>query len=302
MERMRTRLLIVMLLAGVLCSPRVAVAKSNLLGPLYKRVVADIAAKKPIVVTVHVALCDNSIINCGSKTMGNGDDPKRNLYWGGAAGFRAYFRIARGFRRIHLDKGDGKVVLERAVYRLRVKRPSWFWRSRGVKGGFEVLVVGLAYRGAKIARAMDAFIKDVSDDKHGGTLKLSDGRTIAIGGRGHLVGYAGHNHLMDVPFYRFPKQTRRSPVGYFGLACMTAQYLASKLRGPAFPLLLTRILMYPGAFTIGGLVRGFAKGGSARAVFRAGADSYARDQKRKKQKVRIWFTYCGKRSFLRRYR
>ncbi len=37
------------------------------LDPLYDRIAADLKQGKPLVVTVHVALCDNNIIWCGGE-------------------------------------------------------------------------------------------------------------------------------------------------------------------------------------------------------------------------------------------
>lgn len=272
------------------------------LDELYDRVATDLKAGRPLVATVHVALCDNRIIHCGTRVLGDGDRPARNLYWGGAAGFRAYFDHARGWRRVHLDRGDGELILERAVYRRRVRRPPAALRRRGVTGGFEILLVGLGYRGRRIADATTRFLRHVARDR-GPALKLADGRTIHIGGRGHVVGYAGHNHLMDARGFAFPRVRRRTAVGYFALACMSAPYMAEKLCGPRTrALLLTRSLMYPGAFTIDGLLRGLAAGGSQQRVFRRGCALYARYQKRPQGAIRRAFIHDGQARFRRAFR
>lgn len=275
------------------------------IAPLQRRIAADLRQGRPVVATVHVALCDNRVIWCGRGGMGNGDRPRRNLYWGAAAGLRAWFDRARGWERIHLDSGDGKLILERVVYRLRVSRPSRAWRGLGVRDPFELLLVGLAYRGVKINRATDRFIAQVAGEA-GGSLRLADGRTIPTGGRGHLVGYAGHNHLMDVTLlgsYPWPRVTRRRPLGYFALACRSAPYLRNRLcrTGGARALLLTRTLMYPGAFTIDGLLRGIAAGEGQRAVYLRGVQRYAVLQKRPLAVIRAAFTHDGQGRFARRY-
>jgi hypothetical protein len=275
------------------------------LDPLRRRVAADLKEGKPLVATVHVALCDNRVIWCGR--LGNGDAAGRNLYWGAAAGLRAYFDHRRPvWRRIHLDKGDGEQVLERVVYRMHVRRPSGVWRRLGVNRPFEVLLVGLAHRGTRIGVANDTFVKQVATEQ-GETLKLSDGRTVAFGGKGHLVGYAGHDHLMDLEYsggYKWPRRTRAQPLGFFILACRTALYFKNHLcdagkgiRG----LLLTRTLMYPGAFTIDGLLRGIAAGEGQHAVYMRGVRRYARFQKRPVRLIRGAFTHDGEKRFARRY-
>jgi hypothetical protein len=277
-------------------------SEADPLDPLYERIASDLKAGRPLVVTVHVALCDNSVVWCGRGGLGNGDDPRRNLFWGGAAGFRAIFDRARGFRRVFLDKGDGKTILERAVYRMRVRRPSGRLRRLGVKKGFELMLVGLAYRGKRIAIASDTFIKQVTGST-GSTLRLKDGRTLHFGASGHVVGYAGHNHLMDEIDYRFPAHKRTQQLGYFALSCLNAPYLAEKLcSSRTSALLLTLSLMYPGAFTINGLVRGIASGATQQQVYLKGVKQYARFQKRPEKVIRRAFTHGGQKRFLRRFK
>jgi hypothetical protein len=274
------------------------------LGPLYRRAAADLRRGQPLVATVHVALCDNSIIWCGGRGLGNGDAPARNLYWGKAAGLRAFFDRARGFRRIHLDRGDGKTILERVVYRLRVV-PSARWRRLGVRRPFDLLLVGLAYRGTRIGVASDTFIRQVAGEV-GDTLRLADGRTLSIGGSGHVVGYAGHNHLMDAFDYRFPARTRRRPLAYFALSCRNASYLMPTLYPTADgegarAVLLTRTLMYPGTFTVAGLLRGIAAGETQHQVYLRGVEQYATFQKRPQRAIRAAFIHDGEARFRRRY-
>jgi len=277
------------------------VAHGDPLDPLYRRIAKDLRQGKPLVITVHVALCDNNIIHCGGRGRGNGDQPGRNLYWGGAAGFRATFDHARRFyRRVHLDGGDGRVILQRVVYRHRVRRPSARWQRLGVTRAFDVLVVGLAYRGGRIADAIKGFFQQVALER-GQTLKLGD-KMVRYGGLGHVVGYAGHNYLMDAPALKPPRITRNAPVGFFALACLSAPYMARGLQGGStHALLLTRSLMYPGAFTVDGLVRGISAAEPQRRVFLRGVQRYAAAQGRPERVIRWAFTHDGRPSFQRRY-
>ena len=272
-----------------------AEAADHGLKAVYRRAAADIKAGLPLVVTVHVALCDNAAIHCGGGGLGRGDRPGKNLYWGGAAGFRAYFDRARGYRRVHLDRGDGEVVLERAVYRRKVRRPSVTWRRLGVTRPFEVYLVGLAYRGEAIGQATRALVEQVNGEASA-TLRLTSGKVLTFGGGGHLVGYAGHNHLMDTRDFHFPRFSRTRPVAFFALSCMNSGYLAEAMLSRLTPaVLLTRTLMYPGAFTIDGLVRGLAGGDPLARVFLRGAKMYAHFQRRPLRRIRAAFTHSGRK-------
>ena len=288
-------------------APSKARAAPKSLTPLYKRIAKDLKAGKPLVVTLHVALCDNRVIACGNRRLGNGDAPSGNLYWGGGSGVRAWFDAMKSYTRVYLDRGDGKRVLERVVYHHRVKSPSVLWRKMGVTKPFDVLVVGLAYRGLSISRAMGSFLQDVSTSQ-AQTLKIKKtGRVrwkVRFRGGSHVVGYLGHNHLMDVKKsrYKWPRFTRKQHIGYFALACRSAPYLAPRLTRPkTHALTLTHVLMYPGAFTAYGLIRGVARGASVKKVFLRGVRWYARKQNRPVRKVRWYFTHGGRLRFHRRY-
>jgi hypothetical protein len=279
--------------------PHTAAGAPNDLRELYSRIAADLKAGKPVIVTVHVALCDNNTINCGTRPHGDGDQPKKNLYWGGAAGFRAYFNWRRPFRRIHQDNGDGDVVLERVVYRYRVKRSNARLKRLGIKKAFDIYLVGLAYRGRHIGKANLGFIKHVQDGKLSRRIKIDDKITIDYGRGAHVIGYAGHNHMMDVTHFSFPPSTRQEAAGFFALSCINAPYL-SELTIPksSYGLLLTRTLMYPGAFTIEGIVEGVAKGESMERIRRRAVGYYAKYQHRPVSVIGKLFVHEASRRFL----
>lgn len=64
-------------------------------GSLYSCIAKDLNQGKPLVITVYVALCDwkhQGVIGVDGSPIANGDDPDRNLYWGGWEGLRGYFK------------------------------------------------------------------------------------------------------------------------------------------------------------------------------------------------------------------
>src|SRR5688500_11574745 len=82
-------------------------------------VIGDLAEGKPLVVQVHVPLCDNDVIPCGNAKLGDGDNPETNLYWATTPGFGRWFtRKKSGWTQV-LD-GDGATVGDDDVLDVRV--------------------------------------------------------------------------------------------------------------------------------------------------------------------------------------
>jgi hypothetical protein len=283
---------------SMLASPAPAAAARPGLEPLHERIAGDLKRGRPLLVTVHVALCDNRTIWCGNRGSGDGDQPRRNLYWG-KAGLPAFLTPARGYRRLLRDDGDGHKILQRLVLRRRVRRVPAAWRRRGVDQPFDVLLVALAYRGARIADATSAFVRQVLRPRSA-TLRLPDGTLVDYGAGSHAVGYLGHNHLLDVPPYPFPRATRARPAAFFALACWSANYFARGLASErTHPLLLSRTRMYPGPFVVHGLLRGLAAGEDARRVYLRGVKQYARHQRTSERRIRGAFLYGGSPGYRR---
>ena len=108
---------------------------------------SEIAATNKIpVIHVFVALADN--INQGivpvSSTLGDGDNPKTNLYWGAAFGVKTFFSKSRDWQLLQTFLNPSNAVLERSVFK---------HRSKGL------YLVADAYRGKEIARATNDFFR-----------------------------------------------------------------------------------------------------------------------------------------------
>ncbi|HET9991511.1 MAG TPA: hypothetical protein VFQ65_23440, partial [Kofleriaceae bacterium] len=119
-------LCVVLLLAGT------AAAKptDDWLGELTDRVVADLAAGKPLVVEVHVPLCEGTIIACGNKKLGDGDNPDTNLYWSTTPGFGEWFaRRGGGWKRVlkqdKTETGDADILAVHVYRRTVTASAAW---------------------------------------------------------------------------------------------------------------------------------------------------------------------------------
>lgn len=73
--------------------------------------------------TIHVfvALADNQNqwIAPVPQALGNGEDPRNNLYWGALYGVRTYFRKAPDWEYLEGVKQPSGAILERIVFRHR---------------------------------------------------------------------------------------------------------------------------------------------------------------------------------------
>ncbi|HYP54435.1 MAG TPA: hypothetical protein VEQ42_12880, partial [Pyrinomonadaceae bacterium] len=142
---------------------------------------------------VIVALCDN--VNQGivpvPAALGDGDNPRTNLYWGARYGVKTFFARSRDWRLVSEVKNPKPFILERLVFK----------HARE-----DAYLVADAYRGAEIKRAT----VDLLDEAAGvsrETVSVGGRRLgVARGARSHLVAYVGHDGLMDFRLGHFPRK------------------------------------------------------------------------------------------------
>lgn len=241
-------------------------------------VIADLAAGKPLVVQVHVPLCEQTILACGNLKLGDGEAPDTNLYWATSPGFGRYFgKRGRGWT-LALDS-DGTAITNPDVLDLRVYRKtiaaSRGWQRRGAPKRFDVVIVAQAWRGTTIDAALATYARELSG-QHPVTITLADGTTVEAGGAARLVAYVGHNRLMDLDAaYAWP--TPGTEVrGAIAIACHTAAYMQPVVPGPTrVPLLFVRDYLFSNAGPLEGAVLGFAGGGGYPAIREQAAAAYA---------------------------
>jgi len=221
----------------------------------------DVAAGKPLVVFVYVPLCSNQQIWCGSNAGGDPVGLNSNIYWGAIFGSRRFFDDYRTpYERVETIHGETP-DLERIVYRQMVSGAPW-GRPAGEK--VEQIVVLQAVHGALINGAVERFWNTAT---RGGCVSFKDGdreRTERI----HVVGYAGHNRLMDnVKLPPKPSAEEASPIPSFVLACFSERYFGPSLRGAgARPLVTTRSYMAPEGYLVRAIAEGLAVNESPEAL------------------------------------
>jgi hypothetical protein len=262
---------------------------------------ADIAAGKPVVVQVHVPLCDNSIIRCGGAGLGDGNDLRRNLYWATSEGLAGWMdRRDSGWSPELRTTGDAvgePEVLQVRVWRRELDLPT-AWRAPGMPQRFTVRVVGFAWRGTSIDRALSAYLSDLFR-RRSRVIPLVDpgsGRRLDIeaGGAARLVAWAGHNRLMDIRA-NWAELVRTQDTGFrkgaLAIACYSADYLRPALPGPSrVPLLMTASFVMASSAALEQGALAFLAGGDFAAIRAAGIAGYARGQRRPVDRVRNGFT------------
>jgi hypothetical protein len=263
------------------------------LDELQADVAGDLAAGKPLVVQVHVPLCDNDVLRCGGGRLGDGDDPDGNLYWATSGGFRGWFgRRGSGWKQVLVVRDPQPDVLELRVWR-RWIAPSRRLEERGVRRRFAVYVVAQAWRGEAIRSAMAAYAADLfAGPGEARQVALPDGTELAAGGGARLVAFVGHNGWMDVGRFRWPRSVAGAPRrGTIAIACITAGYLVPAVPSPErVPLLLTRTLLFAGAHAFEGAVSAFAAGRDMAAIREGAVRAYATGQGKPPARVRTAFT------------
>lgn len=227
------------------------------------------AARHRLVVHVHVPLCDNDQIDCGGAKAGDPDDLDHNLYWGAIFGQRRYFSRKSGhFERVLQSGATVETpLLERAVFKKRVAGGPW-----AADEDVTLYVVLDAYRGSAIDEAVDRFYREAEG---GASITFEDG-TETLAERADVVGYAGHNRMMDgkKPPPRRPAdetngEAAPEPIPSFVVACRSAAYFAGPLKERGSEtILMTRDLMAPEGYVVDALVNGLA-GNDSNARIRA---------------------------------
>ena len=214
---------------------------------------------------VFVALCDNQSqgIVPVPKQLGNGNDPRNNLYWGAMYGTKTFMKKSKDWTLRATVRNPSDKILERIIFQHKTKR---------------AYLVADAYRGNQIKTAVKDFL-DAAAGNNPKVLKLEKVE-IGIGGGSDLVGYVGHNGLMDfrldLPKQKKPGKGKNTIV----LACKSKPYFK-----PYFEklgcrsVLLTTGFMAPEAYSLEAALAGWLAGEDAGRIRNRAAAAYNKFQK-----------------------
>ena len=267
-SRIRTRMQITGLLLSALAATTAWASTGR---AVQDRLDLDLREGQPIVVHVVVALCDN--IHQGivpvPASLGNGQDPRTNLYWGALYGVRTHFPRAAGWARMETGVPGDPRILDRVVLYASLKRG---------EHSVPVYVVADAWDGTHIQEALQAYLGMAAGNF---TEKVEVGHgseqlELRAGGSAHLLAYVGHNGLMEFTLESsIPSTAEVPPRSAVVLACVSKSYFLDHLQtADAHPLLLTTGLMAPEAYTLDSAIRSWVEEGTTAAVVQAAAGTY----------------------------
>lgn len=241
-----------------------------------ERLDKDAKAGRALVVHVVVALCDNKYqgIVPVPEQLGNGQDPRNNLYWGAMYGVRSFMTRSAGWQVMAKLPQLPQGILEKVVLHKRLGPP-----GRTV----EVYAVAEAWDGRQIRSATTRFLRMAAGhEPENINLPTANGpRKVTAGGASHLIVYVGHNGLMDFTLADTPKNSATAkPRSAIALACKSRPYFQSLLkRADAHALLLTTGFMAPEAYTLDAAICSWAVGLEPSKVREKAAQAYDRYQK-----------------------
>lgn len=223
---------------------------------------------------VHVicCLCDNrhqGIVPV-SPALGDGQNPRTNLYWGAMYGTRTFLVRSGRWEVLEPPPADADgPVLDRLLLKRTVD-------------GTVVYLFAEAYDGARMKEALESFCASAAGRLHR-TLHLPprEGQpdALPLHGSADLLCFVGHNGLMDGPV---TMPTRRD--GWRQQAAVLACKSDAYFRRPLEKLgcsarVTTHGLMAPEAYSLEALIDAWARGGDEQAMRKAAADAYARYQR-----------------------
>jgi hypothetical protein len=252
-------------------------APGGSISTIQNRISEDVKAGRPLVAHVVVALCDNEhqgIVPVPA-ALGNGDQPATNLYWGALYGLRTHLTRKEGWKLIAEWKDPEEGILERIILTKRIPRRSVSTR---------IFLIADAWQGSEIRGAVTRFL-EMAAGKSTGSVDVSvEGKDMRLksGGSAHVIGYVGHNGLMD---FSLPnsKQSDLAPESVrsaFVLACASKPFFLSRLKTlKAHPLLLTTGLMAPEAYSLAALLDSWFSGVAQEKIHDSVARAYHRYQK-----------------------
>ncbi len=208
---------------------------------------------------VYVALCDNQ--NQGivpvNESLGNGQNPRSNLYWGALYGVKTHFNNSADWSFLKTIKSTNPQILERVLFKHKTSN---------------TYLLADAYDGLFIKQTTIDFLKASGGD-HVQIINY-DTKEFKFGGASGLVAYVGHDGLMEFSLDQEFSSCESSKDAII-LACASKPYFTPYLKKTgANPLVWTSNLMAPEAYTLKAAIDGWIKKESDFQIRERAAQAY----------------------------
>lgn len=214
---------------------------------------------------VFVALCDN--VNQGivpvPKALGNGQNPRTNLYWGALYGMKTHFKRSKDWEFVKTLPTKNTKILERVLFKHKTSN---------------TYILADAYDGKFIKQTTIDFLKASSGD-HSAEISIND-QQVNFGGDSDLLAYIGHDGLMEFRLEEkfTPKNTKKRDA--IILACISKEYFKPYLQQTgANPLIWSTGLMSPEAYTLKWAIDGWILNETDAEIRERAAKAYHKYQK-----------------------
>lgn len=214
---------------------------------------------------VYVALCDN--INQGivpvSSKLGNGQDPKNNLYWGAMYGVKSYFKRSKDWELVSKVNNKEEHILERLLFKHKTKN---------------VFLLADAYDGKYIKQATVDFLEATAGNN---SIALNyNQEELLFGGGADLTSYIGHDGLMEFSVEGDFHCSHTINKATIILACVSKEYFKPHIElTKANPLVWSTGLMSPEAYTLKAAIDGWVLKESNAQIRQRAAQAYHKYQK-----------------------
>lgn len=214
---------------------------------------------------VFVALCDN--VNQGivpvPKSLGNGQSPRTNLYWGALYGMKTHFKRSKDWKFVKSIPSNNPKILERIVFKHKTSN---------------TYLLADAYDGKYIKQTTIDFLQ-ASSGSNSTEITLNT-KKLSFGGNSDLVAYIGHDGLMEFSLDTKFSQKNTKKRDAIILACISKDYFKPYLRQTgANPLVWSTGLMSPEAYTLKWAIDGWILNESDAEIRERAAKAYHKYQK-----------------------
>ncbi|MBN1500119.1 MAG: hypothetical protein JW982_08190 [Spirochaetes bacterium] len=222
-----------------------------------------IAENKVKTCHILIPLCDNlnqGIVKVNS-SLGNGQNPATNLYWGAYYGFYSYIKRNSGNWKIIANIKNPEVyILNRLILKHKTKN---------------FYICADAYDGSYINICVNDFLSYLSGKKK---LEIQNRTDLFFGKESDLIIYSGHNGLMDfTPETRFifDNEKRKAVI----LACYSKNYFMPYLKNTKIePMVWTNGLLAPEGYLLKAVLDGWALNENAVVIWKKVSEAYSKYQ------------------------